>query len=613
MTSKKLRTLPLLGTALAWLSMAVAMVVTTPAAWARPVDLDNPALGGEHGLDEPMMHDPELADAMRQLSFAPRLLELWTGVLTNPAEPVDAKRTAAQAITRAQQMGMAGLETASPVLAQLAAVKDQHPVLLQASLAALIALNADEHAALLLEHNRSNDVDVVLLTDPALARWKTGAAQDLWLKRLDDREAFEAIRTSAMRSLAATNATTAVESLARIVIDTENSPTLRLAAAQTLGTLAKSDLTTQARQLGQGDALDQLLAAAMLQSHSGKGDVEVLSSLATNAAPPAAALALERLLAINARDITPEMSAKLVTSPDANVRLWIARARAAHETPDGVAMLGRMLDDRDPTTRMFAREALIQLAQKPSLRQPVEQAITTALASSDTQQWRGLEQAGYVAGALDMEATAPRLMELMRFERSEVRLAMLVGLRRLALPDTLPTLLARAQEITGQLGTPATDSSSTSTQQEAELAQIFQTFGLMKFAPAEGLAMGYVPKSMKNPPEARAAAIWYLSHLHENEGGHRLAGMFVSRLSDLNPMDPEHMIVRRMSAVGLGRLKAKSGLGALNRFLKEENSSGDIGGACRWAIMRITGEDLPPLDTVIEDQRGWFLEPLGER
>ena len=51
-----------------------------------------------------------------------------------------------------------------------------------------------------------------------------------------------------------------------------------------------------------------------------------------------------------------------------------------------------------------------------------------------------------------------------------------------------------------------------------------------------------------------------------------------------------------------------SALGTLQSFHKMENLNHEIGGACRWAIMQITGENLPLPEPTRRPQVGWFLE-----
>jgi HEAT repeat protein len=142
-----------------------------------------------------------------------------------------------------------------------------------------------------------------------------------------------------------------------------------------------------------------------------------------------------------------------------------------------------------------------------------------------------------------------------------------------------------------------------------ETTQLFQAFGQMRYAEAEPLMRRYIPKNSGFYGSARAAAVYALGKLHEDELVDDLARQFASRLSDIDPMNPELNEVRRFAAIGLGRMKAAGQTRVLERFHQEENSSVDIGAATRWALIRITGETMPPLKSLEYREMGWFLEP----
>ena len=88
----------------------------------------------------------------------------------------------------------------------------------------------------------------------------------------------------------------------------------------------------------------------------------------------------------------------------------------------------------------------------------------------------------------------------------------------------------------------------------------------------------------------------------------RSAAALAKRLADVNGLMPELDRVRWMSAVSLGRLKAREQLAILRQFY---DSQSEVGLACRWAIREITGETLPGPKTKTKSIVGWFLEPLN--
>jgi hypothetical protein len=70
--------------------------------------------------------------------------------------------------------------------------------------------------------------------------------------------------------------------------------------------------------------------------------------------------------------------------------------------------------------------------------------------------------------------------------------------------------------------------------------------------------------------------------------------------------------VRRMSAIGIGRLKAESQLPVLRRFVVEV--PWPTGQACAWSLQQMTGERPEFSLELVTTSSDWFLTPLsGER
>jgi hypothetical protein len=66
-----------------------------------------------------------------------------------------------------------------------------------------------------------------------------------------------------------------------------------------------------------------------------------------------------------------------------------------------------------------------------------------------------------------------------------------------------------------------------------------------------------------------------------------------------------------MSAVSLGRMKARASLDTLRRFYVTLPPNLDpVHNACGWAIEQITGEKVPPAGTMEFSMERWFLTPL---
>jgi HEAT repeat protein len=266
-----------------------------------------------------------------------------------------------------------------------------------------------------------------------------------------------------------------------------------------------------------------------------------------------------------------------------------------------------LLDDPVPAVRTYAADQLTALARRAGLRAAVLQAANRMLQGE--QSWRGLEQAALVAGALDDESAADRLLELLDHDRPEVMLAAGWALRRLAVPRTLPPLLDYVQrqmqrKLTGS-ATPALRKRMI--YRDQQLAQIHQAFGLMDYQPADPVLRQFIAKGYHTGSNSRAAAVWALGMLHAGEPDDRLVRAFVGRLSDVNPMKPEAGDVRRMAAVSLGRMKADRGKGALQRFT-DDAANDAVRVACLWALSELTGEPFA-LEARPQRALGWFLQP----
>jgi HEAT repeat protein len=144
---------------------------------------------------------------------------------------------------------------------------------------------------------------------------------------------------------------------------------------------------------------------------------------------------------------------------------------------------------------------------------------------------------------------------------------------------------------------------------EALLVQLFMAFGQMRYEPAIPLLRRYVPRNFDLGERARAAAIWALGLIFEDQVQQDLVAQFSKRLDDIYGMEPEFEAVRRMSAISMGRMNAESALPMLRKHAGTEG--GAAGLACLWAIEQITGEPMPELDDPPPlDYRDWFLMPL---
>ena len=580
-------------------NLTFAMAVVLSLTWmAHAFDPNVDPLG----IDHPMFVDPYLPPLDRYLEFPPGYLTLWLPALKRPE--ADYRRRAAEAIGRAHELGMPRMAEAAPELLSLLASRDEHRLVRMAAARALHQLDGDQAAPILLEDIRGNDYDMVLVADAALAHWKYDAAAEVWMRRLEDLSAPRAIVVSAIESLAIAQITHAASALVEIAIDRSVEKALRLSAARAVAALQSSDLEADATQMQNGTLPDRLVAATLISTHQSETAQQLILNMSVDPDPAVAAIALRRLLEIDPLLITP-LSAQLIVHPDPNVRQLTAQSLVSQASTQAVTLLGPRLDDVNPDLRLFVRNNLIQLSKRSDLTQSVlEQAV--GMLSGD--RWRGLEQAAIVLGRLDHESVSKRLLQLMRFNRHEVRVAAVAALRWLEMPEHLPTILERAEEMTNAWKAQRRDLLE---QHDQELAQLNQIFGVMNYKQAEKLMERFIPKHSFGH-YARAAAVWDLGHFFADQPENPYPERLAQRLADNNPFDPELPFVRRQCAIALARMRASSQLQVLRLFYDLEDRSVDVGSSTRWAIMYITGEELPPQDPLRKGLPQFFLEPVPQ-
>ena len=585
-------------------------------------------------IDWPMYDDPYLPEIPLIYVHDDRLKDIWRASLLRP--DVETRRRAAYEIGIAVEKGMTGLEPFAPLLIEQLNAPQAHPAMILAAGKTLIQLDAREAVDDIYKHNErgaasgvirggtineahhTGGIEFVLLTDPALAKWKHAKAMDAWLKRATDPATSPRVRASAITALGTSGHALAADTLTRIALDRNYEPqSMRLHAARSAASLRDSGLADVVTPLIAGSLVDRLVAASLMHSHSDEAAIAVMQQLAVDAEPSVATIALERLLKLKPEVIWP-LSATLLNHTDATLRLIGAKAIAIRGGEEAINTLAPALDDLSPQVRYFVRDRMIEFDKQAALSPRVRSQSAKHLQGSS---WRALEQAAVILGHVDHDEAAPRLIELLPHKRAEVRMASIIALRRLGLTDAalLDAITAHTnREADAWLSNLKIAMEQThlpfvmNATLDRELAQLLQLLGRARHMPAQKVMERFVPKKSGFWTEARSAGIWSIGLLHEDKADERFTKEFVARLSDLNPNDPELLGVRRMAAISLGRMKAQGGLKAVEVFYQVESSSRHIGGACRWSIMRITGKDLPPLPSRETTETGWFIQPLTE-
>jgi HEAT repeat protein len=590
-------------------------------------------------VDDLMNQDPQLPADDDRGTFDPRLLGLWRQALDRP--DADTQRLAADAIAAAHRRGMTGLEVTADRLTQLVRDGGTQRVARLASAAALVELHPQAAAPLLRQRAGGDDLDMTLLADTALAQWDYRPARTDWLARIRSAEANPAARDSAAAALAAVHEPAAVQPLLAIVLDPRQPGASRLAAARALAVLAPPNLQPPCAALtrpAQAPALDRLLAATILAGQQGPEAQTLLLALARDPEPAVAAAALCRLVELRS-DQLGSLAHGACSHPDSGVRAAAVAALALVGGSDSIHDLTARLGDDDPQVGEQARASLRQLARQPGFDTEVSTAGRHALESPA---WRGQQQAALLLGDLGDRTAASRLVEFMNRAdtRVEVRLAAIHALRCLAVPDTYPALLRRLEVLTHDAEPPAVprkgaaaaadktrllaDANEAVRRRNAEMCQLGQALGVVAYEPGTDLLLRLAAKppfTLGPPPpgipivdgSVRCAAVWALGSTPSGPASEGIVRFLSGRLDDCRGMYSEDTTIRRMSALALGRMKSRGAVPVLRRFFAppgpDNPTTPQLRAACRWALMQVTGEPLPPIPPEVQPNWTWFLHP----
>jgi HEAT repeat protein len=557
---------------------------------------------------------PECPAVRVVVVFPENAKALWLKALERPE--ADLKCQAAGAIALARQRGMKGLETTIAPLLTAFDQPDQHPSVRLAIAQTLITLEAKETAPSLFRQSQSGSSELRDLVEPALARWDYRPAREEWLRRLNEPATSQRGLVLAIQGLGTVREPQAVERLRELVLSDRVLVANRLEAARALGRIRGEGLEKDAEQLAAvGTVTARLAAVSLLRQHRSEASIQLSKKLAEDQEPAVTGSAVARLHEIDPDLVVPFVD-RLLGSADPNLRSLGVEVLCHRPTEKHVRMLADRLDDLHPAVRVKARRSLLALAEKKEFRDPVFTEGTRMLA---TQEWRGLEQATILLVLLEHKAAADRLVELLSFARPEVSVTAAWGVRRLAVPETLPAVLkyveAQRKRVIAASANPAQKDVPLDVI-DHQLSQLNQFLGQQKFGPADGVLRQFIPR-MEKPmtslvlcPEARAAAIWAVGLINEGKSLPAVAKALEARLADTGSIPPEEGCVRRMAAITLGRLDAKDAVPTLRTFCPDfEPSENPINNACGWALERLTGDAMPPPKTIQRIQRDGFLMP----
>ena len=559
-----------------------------------------------------MLRSPELPAIHERLKFNRALTKLWYLALRQKVPEVISKTCCAIRTAAARQdpyihslvvpLEHLAVSKAVPLTVRISVVSALAAIGDRGTEAVMAHLAASKHAAFALE------------LDPILARWKAADMSAVWLRQLRPGAATLQIQCAAARAVGIAHIRTADGILKTIVLNGQYPVALRMAAARSLSMLRPTGLAALATELlkVRGYGLTQrLIACTTVSGAVSVSQRHMLRHFATDANSAVAAIAWRSLLTHNVHLLQP-LTAKMSTNADPTIRLLVARTWRKIGGTTSINGLAQLLGDQRRPIRWYARAALIQLGAETASRSAVLRACRSVIHST---QPLAIHQACLVLGALDDKASAQDFLVLLNHDSPTVRLGAVVALRRVAVPRTMPELLAFAETTAqnSQYAFAHLNKAAYVPQFNADnlqLAQAFQCFGIMHYRPALALMIACIPKHAPYGMQAREAAIWAIGIIDNGQSHPHLARELAQRLDDMALPMPEFEQVRMMSAITLGRINGRAQLVDLKASFETEDI-GNISLACRWAIGRLTGK-MPPLPHASELFQTGFLIPLGK-
>jgi len=575
--------------------------------------------------------DQEPAEKAQPKTFFlhPGLFPLWKLALTHSESELH--RRAAEAIAKAQGYGHEGLSVFQPEMVSLLKQEKAPSTVRYAAAHALIAMDCRDSADALFEASQKDGQDLQQLVEPTLSDWGFAPIQAVWIKRIQAADTPRRELQLAIQGLLKNRVVSAQADILQISLTTTRPADIRLAAARAAGELADTGLEPSAHQLlapSSPSLINRLCAVSLLERHRSAQSLELNKTLATDSEPAVAGVALRTLFAADPQNVLPLAESSL-KSPDAHVRRVPIETYLKLPTLERIQTLSTHLNDPHPELRSLVREGFITHYSDNAFTDLIRELSIGALNGDD---WRGQEQAALLLATFDRKEVAPRLVELLRSNRPEVMIATAWALRVLAVPETAPAIteqILRQNKIT----------SFQEPQIESQVSHLCEALAIFKYKPATPALTPYIPKGLKYGPLSRSAAIWALGQIYEDAGAapstetsdtnpltkaavllglkqkpdsqivEDLASQFMTRIEDTDSPVPEWTEVRRTCSLALGRMKAVSKLEDLKEKIGEEVDNETVEIAMRWAVLRISGEDLPIAPSSSFERTGWFLEP----
>ena len=520
------------------------------------------------------------------------------------------QETAALSLARVAREKLQDISGSSDILLQHL---ESHSNLRVRFACARALVNADwqQSGAALLNMDEYADDSQRLWIDPALARWKVLAAADIWRQRLEfDTETTVAV-SLACDGLAALGDAQALELLTSVLNDNLLAYDKRMAAAKAICVLAPDMALTQADLFTGGSVPERLLEIKLLLSSKPVAHAR-LFSLCGDVSDGVAAAAWTTLFRLNPDALLPAVATGR-NHRDAFIRMTAARMMRLFPDAERAGWLHEQLSDKHLEVRNVAREMLSLVAEEqPALRDGI-MALTGDTLTANSENWQGIEQSLLLLGQLRAAQFSDRCVPLLQHPRNEVLVTSAWLLHLFpdqAVEEAVRKHLLRNEEMFKNPDLPRAGADI-----GEQSSYLIQCAGLMRLKDMQKFLEPNFSKFEPGGVHKRAAAMWALGLLHEHDPAPDLTASLLARLADRVPppgIPPEHAEVRRMSAVALGLMHAKTAVPGLLEAYKIDSSDTVIPDSARWSLGMVGEPLLDSLKPVLLHVGGWRLSPFGD-
>jgi hypothetical protein len=500
----------------------------------------------------------------------PDLGASWVYVATRPIVDLEPSRFSTperqfrlaesqKVIRNSSEPTMTGRETSlQSILSKLKTI-DENELVQRSLVTAAIKLADDRYASELWERLR-NDPASRMLIEPALIRWKSPVALDVWRTRLSQTDVSNSELIVAIEGIVAAGGEQDIVALETLLRSDRTSPPMKIMVARAMGSLSISNLEGLAEQVN-ASRIDQhsLIVAELLSRHSSERSRQALNEVlkSDNAAARSAAYhAISQNYGTWARELAPEM----ISQSENQLRQQAVEVLNRFADADSLRTQSIALGDRNLAIRSEVRENLITKAQIAELKPIVDEAITFHLKSDSP---HAIVQAILLSVALNERDRCPSLVTLL--EHNDMDTSMTAAWALQALVDShemLDLIFQKTERITQRL----LKREGVSRSEIYRQAYLFEALGRNGYRPALDSLKLYIPKNEQRMGDVtRASAIWAIGKINAGSQDAALAKQLAGRMLDQSADDPESPLVQFASAVALGWIKAPASVRELQR------------------------------------------------